>query len=82
MEERETVRHEYYLGNDVRSSPIKVKDKWKVRVNVTYPAINQIKETDEHLDEQPLYATQAAAQAASLERGRRMIDQWLEKHHF
>ena len=77
MPEREEVRHEYYLGNDIRSSPFKVKDKWKVRIDFSYPALNQIVTTEEYLDEHPLYLTQNEAHTAGFEKGRRMIDDWL-----
>ena len=77
MPEREEVRHEHYLGNDIRSSPFKVQDKWKVRIIIYYPVLNQLVTTEEYLDEHALYVTQNDAHTAGFEKGRRLFDEWL-----
>ena len=78
MDER--VLHELYKGQDVRSCPYEFLQKWKVRLDITFPNGDGRKTIGEYLDKKRSYATQGEAHTAGFVHGRRIIDQWIEEH--
>ena len=78
----ERVLYEKYKGHDIRSSPceVEVLQKWKVRIDVTFPKVNFSQTMREYLDEKQLYSTQIEAHTTGLEWGRRIIDEEIQKH--
>jgi hypothetical protein len=78
MDER--VLHETYKGQDIRCCPYEFLQKWKVRLDITFPNGDGRKTIGEYLDKKRFYATQGEAHTAGFVYGRRIIDKWIEEH--
>ena len=78
----ENIQHEQYKGHDIRSSPVEVLTKkrkdWRVRIDITFPAIYGATTHGEYFDETQLYSTVGEAHTAGFEFGRRKIDKSLQ----
>ena len=72
---RESIQRERYKEHDIRSSPRKdlVEEKWKVRIDITFPTIDFTIKLREYLDEK-VYSTVSEAHTAGFEFGRRIVD--------
>ena len=79
---RKTVQHEHYKGTYVRSNPSEFptqgQTKWKVRLNITFPADKTISFTQEYRNHPRVFATSSEAHLAGLEWGHRIVDLWRE----
>ena len=73
------IKHQPYKGHDIRSSPRKdlKEEKWKIRIDVTFPPIHGTTSMRECLDEKD-YLTLDDAHAAGFEYGHRLIDEQLQ----
>ena len=75
MGEHVKIRHDYYKGHHIRSSPFPVERQWKVQLHITFLFKDETKLTKDYLDDERLYLTQDEAYMAGVEWGHRVIDE-------
>ena len=76
----ECIQHERYKEHDIRSNPRKdlVEEKWKVRIDITFPTKDFTIKLREYLDEK-VYSTVSEAHTAGFEYGRRIIEDMIRE---
>ena len=65
------IVYEQYRGHILRSHPLQCDDKWKIRINVTYPTQGN---SQEYLDGERVFGSLPDAHWASFEYGRSIIE--------
>ena len=74
------VQHENYKGIDLRSSPSEFpmlgQTKWKVHLDITFPADGTISFLHGYHNDRLVFLTSNEARLAGLEWGHRIVDLW------